>query len=157
MTRRMVVASLALWALAALAFPAVASASLGGSVATVEDDRVQMKSALVRIARSDSYSVHEILTPTGTTIREYYSAGGIVFGVAWDGEWPPDMRQLLGTYFDHYQRAVQDTRRIHKARGRMAIDDNGLIVRAIGHVRSSSGVAYAPGLMPAGVSADVVR
>jgi hypothetical protein len=143
--------------LLALAMPAGASASLGGSVATVETDRVQMQSALVRISRTNAYSVHELLSPTGTIIREYYSSSGIVFGVAWDGEWPPDLRQLLGTYFDQYQRAVQSARRAGKSRGRLAITDNGLIVQAFGHARSFSGVAYALALLPAGVTADVVR
>ena len=141
----------------ALALPAAASASLGGTVATVEADRVQMKGALVRIARSDAYTVHETLTPTGTTIREYYSSNGVVFGVAWDGEWPPDMRQLFGSYFEQYQRSVQAIRRIGRSRGRLAISDAGLVVNSVGHARSFSGIAYAPALMPAGVSADVIR
>jgi hypothetical protein len=138
-----------------LALPANAFASLGGTVATVENDRVQMKSALVRISRSNAYSVHELLSPTGTAIREYYSSSGIVFGVAWDGEWPPDLKQLLGTYFNQYQVAVQSARR--RVRGRVAINENGLIVQSSGHARSFSGIAYAPGLMPAGVTPDVVR
>jgi hypothetical protein len=143
--------------LLALAIPAGASASLGGSVATVETDRVQTKSALVRIQRIDKYSIHELLSPTGTTVREYYGSNGIVFGVAWDGEWAPDLRQLLGTYFDQYQRSVQTARRAARSRGRLAVADNGLVVQAFGHARSFSGIAYAPGLMPAGVTADVVR
>ena len=138
-----------------LALPASASASLGGTVATVENDRVQMKSALVGITRSNNYSVHELLSPTGTTIREYYSSSGVVFGVAWDGEWPPDLQQVLGTYFNQYQRAVQSAR--HRVRGRVAINENGLVVQSFGHARSFSGIAYAPGLMPAGVTASVVR
>jgi uncharacterized protein DUF2844 len=137
--------------------PSAASASLGGTVSSVEADRVQMKSALVRIARSDVYTVHEIQSPTGTTIREYYGASGVVFGVSWDGEFPPDLRQLLGTYFDHYRTAVQTTRRGRKARGRLAIDDSTLIVRTGAHTRSFSGIAYAPNLIPAGVSPSVVR
>jgi len=140
-----------------LALRGQAAASLGGTVASVETDRVQMRSALVKIQRVDSYSVHEMLSPTGTTIREYYGANGVVFGVAWDGEWTPDLRQLFGAYFDQYQRASTVARRAHKMRGQLAIDDNGLIVRAGGHAHSSSGIAYAPALVPAGVSADVVR
>jgi len=126
-------------------------------VATVEADRVQMKSALVRIARSDAYTLHETLSPTGTTIREYYGANGVVFGVSWGGEFPPDLRQLLGTYFDQYRSAVQATRRGRKARGRLAIDDSTLVVRTAAHTRSFSGIAYAPNLVPAGVSPSVVR
>jgi hypothetical protein len=143
--------------LLALAIPAGASASLGGTVASVETDRVRTQSALVRITRTNAYSVHEILSPTGTTIREYYGANDVVFGVAWDGEWPPDLRQILGTYFDQYQRAAQSALRGGRSRGRLAIDDNGLIVHAGGHARSFSGIAYAPALLPAGVRADVVR
>ena len=90
-----------------LALPASASASLGGTVATVENDRVQMKSALVGITRSNNYSVHELLSPTGTTIREYYASSGVVFGVAWDGEWPPDLQQVEFFRLDH--QAVDDS------------------------------------------------
>ena len=115
-----------------------------------------MKSALVRIARSDAYTVHETLTPTGTTIREYYSSTGIVFGVAWQGP-QPDLRQLFGSYFDQYVRAVQTTRKTHKARGYVAVDDGTIVVSITGRQRALSGVAYAPSLMPAGVSANVVR
>jgi len=138
-------------------WPTTASASLGGSVSSVETDRVQMKSALVRIARSDAYTVHEIQSPTGTTIREYYGTNGVVFGVSWDGEFAPDLRQLLGGYFNQYQNAVQIARRVRKARSRLDLNDNGLIVRATGHNRSFSGIAYAPNLVPAGVSPNVVR
>jgi len=116
-----------------------------------------MKSALVRIARSGVYTVHETLSPTGTTIREYYGNDGVVFGVSWDGEFPPDLRQLLGTYFDQYRTAAQTTRRGRKARGRLAIDDSTLVVRTAAHTRSFSGVAYAPNLVPAGVAPSVVR
>src|SRR6266853_5931277 len=125
--------------LLALAIPAQVFASLGGSVSTVEADRVQTKSALVRSQRIDRYSVHELLSPTGTTVREYYGSNGVVFGVAWDGEWPPDLRQLLGTYFDQYQRGVQSARRVARSRGRLAIDNNGLVVQSAGHTRSFSG------------------
>jgi hypothetical protein len=143
--------------LALLALSTNAFASLGGTIASVETDRVQTQSALVRIQRIGSYSVHELQSPTGTAIREYYGADGVVFGVAWDGEWMPDLRQLLGSYFDRYQRASIAARRAHRTRGHVAIDDNGLVVQATGHARSSSGTAYAPALLPAGVTADVVR
>ncbi len=143
--------------LIALALPAHAFASLGGTISSVEADRVQTQSALVRIQRTAAYSIHEILSPTGTTIREYSGADGIVFGVAWDGEWTPDLRQLFGAYFDRYQQAVQAARRLHTTRSRVAIDDHGLVVHAFGHARSTSGAAYVPALMPAGVTPEVVR
>jgi len=138
--------------------PASAFASLGGTVSSVEADRVRMNSALVRVQRADNYSVHEMLSPTGTTVREYYGSDGRVFGVAWDGEWPPDLRQLFGTYFDQYQRATATARRAHAtSHNRVAISESDLVVRASGHARSTSGIAYAPSLLPLGVTPDVVR
>jgi hypothetical protein len=141
-----------------LALPASAFASLGGTVTSVEADRVQTKSALIGIQRTVGYSVHEMLSPTGTTIREYYGSDGVVFGVAWDGEWTPDLRQLFGTYFDQYQRSTTTARRAGRtSHAHVAIDENGLTVRASGHARSSHGVAYVPSLVPPGITPDVVR
>jgi len=137
--------------------PSAVFASLGGSLSSVESDRAHMKSALVRIARVDSYTVHETLSPTGTTVREYVGADGIVFGVSWAGQFPPDLRQLLGNYFDQYRNGGQTTARARKARGRMAINQAGFVVRTAAHTRSFFGIAYAPNLLPAGVSPSVVR
>jgi len=140
-----------------LALSSTAFASLGGTISTVDSDRVRTQSALIRIQRLDGYSIHELLSPTGTTIREYYGTSGVVFGVAWDGEWTPDLRQILGSYFNRYQQASTTARRARKNRGRLAIDDNDLIVQASGHTRSSTGVAYVRSLVPAGISPAVVR
>jgi len=143
--------------LAALLLPATAFASLGGTIASVETDRVNTRSALIRIQRVGGYSVHEMLSPTGTSIREYYGTDGVVFGVAWDGEWTPDLRQLFGNYFNRYQQAAATARQAHKGHNRVAVDDSDLIVQAAGHSRSSAGIAYVRSLVPAGVSVDVVR
>jgi hypothetical protein len=143
--------------LLALLLPASAFASLGGTVASVESDRVRTQSALVRIQRVDNYSIHELLAPNGTTIREFYGSDGVVFGVAWDGEWTPDLRQLFGSYFPRYQQAADTARRARKSHNRLAIDDTDLIVQASGHTRSSTGIAYVRSLVPAGISVDVVR
>lgn len=151
MTR--VTSAVLLWLL--LASPAFAS--LGGTISSVETDRVRTQSALMRIQRVAGYSVHELLSPTGTTIREYYGDNGIVFGVAWDGEWTPDLRQLFGSYFDRYQQGAATARRAQKNHSRLAIDDSDLVVQASGHTRSSAGIAYVRSLVPPGISAAVVQ
>jgi len=144
-------------ALVIVLIPAAAIASLGGTVATVDTDRVRTKSALVGISGNGQYVVHTLQSPTGTIVREYFTPNGVVFGVAWDGAWPPDLRQLLATYFEPYRRAVRAARRVRKARARMAIDDGGLVVRSTAHTGSFMGSAYAPRLLPAGVNPAVVR
>jgi hypothetical protein len=139
------------------ALPASTSASLGGNVGTVEADRVQMKAAQLRIIRASAYTFHELQSPRGVTIREYYAPGGTVFGVAWEGPWPPDMRQLLGTYFEQFQRANDAARKTRKTRGVLVVNDGGLVVQITGHARAFSGFAYAPGLLPQGVQPNVIR
>jgi hypothetical protein len=137
--------------------PSTLSASLGGTVSTVETDRVRMKSALVGIDQRGPYTVHTIQSPTGTTIREYYGPNGRVFAVAWQGPWQPDLRQLFGDYFTRFQERVQSARRTRTARGRVAIDDGTLVVKIGGHLHAIAGVAYVPQLLPLGVDPAVVR
>jgi hypothetical protein len=147
-------------AIAALAFATLPSrtfASLGGNVGTVDADRVQMKAAQLRIVRTNAYTLHELQSPTGVTIREYYGPGGTVFGVAWEGPWPPDMRQLLGSYFEQFQRANDAARNTRRTRGVLVVNDGSLIVQIAGHARAFSGFAYAPGLLPPGVQPNVIR
>jgi hypothetical protein len=126
-------------------------------VTSVEADRVQMKAALVGIAQRGAYTVHTIQSPTGTTIREYYGANGVIFGVAWQGTWQPDLRQLFGTYFERYQGALQAARKARRSRGQVAIDDGTVVVQIGGHLRSVAGVAYVPQLLPASVDAGVIK
>ena len=42
----------------------------------------------------------------GTTVREYVSPQGSVFGITWQGRSTPDMNQLLGTYVTNLQTAT---------------------------------------------------
>ena len=150
-------AAVAVALVSGISLPVTLSASLGGTVSTVEADRVRMKSALVGIDQRGPYTVHSLQSPTGTTIREYYGPNGIVFGVAWQGPWQPDLRQLFGDYFERYQTGVQRARRARATRGHVAIDDGTLVVKIGGHLRAIAGVAFVPQLLPAGVDPGVIR
>ena len=135
---------------ASAAWPA--SASLGGTQASVETDRLQV-GATLRVLPSAAYTVHELQTPSGTVVREFVSPAGIVFGVAWHGPSMPDLRQVLGTYFDRYVEASAT----RKARGPVAIEQPGLVVQSAGHPRAFVGRAYIPEALPQGVTADAIR
>lgn len=130
-----------------------AGAELGGNVATIQADQEHMKGTR-RVTSNAAYSVHEIQTSTGTTVREFVSPAGTVFGVAWQGPWNPDLRQILGQYFDQYAQAVQNKR---AGRGPVSIRQEGLVVEAGGHMRSFSGRAYLPQMLPQGVTSEVIK
>lgn len=143
----------ALGAVLALAVPACAS--LGGNVASVEADRARMN-ASVNVTQETNYAVHEMQSPAGTTIKEFVSPEGNVFAVSWLGQFPPQMQQLLGPYFNQYSAAIQAQPR-HYGHRPLNIQEPGLVIQTGGHMRDYFGRAYVPDMMPAGVKADEIR
>ena len=73
-----------------------AFAALGEPASSVQADQAHMQGTL-RTTQAQAYTIHEIRAATGTNVREYVSSSGRVFAVAWQGPWPPDMRQILGS------------------------------------------------------------
>jgi Protein of unknown function (DUF2844) len=140
-------------ALIALAFPLSALAGLGGDATSVLADSAHLKGAM-RITQAQAFAVHEIRVPSGTVVREFVSPAGKVFGLAWEGPFMPDMQQLMGSYFDQYQRSAK---LIGNGRRALSINEPGLVVQAGGHMRSYVGRAYVPDLLPAGVSAESIK
>ncbi|MFI5183421.1 MAG: DUF2844 domain-containing protein [Vicinamibacteria bacterium] len=134
--------------LAALVSPSSALASLGGDVATVEADRDEMQGSRT-ISASRSYSVHELKAPTGTVIREFVSPDGIVFAVAWQGPFMPNLRQLLGDYFEPFSEAAQAQRAHRPGRRPMLVQGAGFVVESGGPMRALFGRAYIPDRLPA--------
>jgi hypothetical protein len=146
----MLVASIAL---VMLALPFSALATLGEDSTSTEVDRASMKATL-RMLPNVKYTVHEIQTPSGTTVREYVSSAGTVFAVAWQGPVMPDLRQALGSYFDRYTEAAG---RKHAGHRHLAIREPDLVVQSNGHMRAFSGRAYLPRLLPQGVTVEEIR
>jgi hypothetical protein len=130
-----------------------ASAELGGNVSSIQADQEHMKGTR-RVTTTAAYSVHEIQAASGTMVREFVSPSGTVFGVAWNGPSTPDLQQLLGAYFGQYTQAIQNK---GAARGRLSIHQEGLVVEAGGHMRSLSGRAYLPQMMPQGVASGLIK
>ena len=129
-----------------------AFAGLGQDVSSVQSDRAHMQGAL-RITQAQGCAVHEIQSPNGTVVREYVSTSGKVFAVAWQGPWPPDMRQILAGYFEQYQSAAQAHQNSRLGRRPFVIRQPGLVVQSGGHMRSFAGCAYVPDMLPQGVEA----
>lgn len=144
------------FALTMVALPGHVLAALGGNVASVQADQGHMQASL-RSIRAANYTVHELQSPTGIVIREYVSASGTVFGVAWQGPWVPDLHQLLGSYFEQYQQAVQTQSSGRAGRRPIRVTLPGLVVSVSGHPRSFAGHAYVPDMLPEGTNAEAIR
>jgi hypothetical protein len=152
--RCLLLAVCALFAIVSTAHRAMAA--LGGDVRSVQADQLHMQGTL-RATAAASYSVQEIQSPAGTVVREYVSSAGKVFAIAWQGEWPPDMRQLLGNYFDQYAQAAKTQSGARIGRRPLVIEQPGLVVQMGGHPRSFKGRAYVPDLLPSGVAAEAIQ
>ena len=133
-----------------------AFAALGEDAGSVQADTARMQGSL-RTTQSQAFTVHEITAATGTTVREFASPSGKIFAVAWQGPWLPNMRQLLSSYFTQYEQALQSSGPAHAGRRPLLIDQPGLVVQSGGHMRSFSGRAYIPQMMPQGVRAEDIR
>lgn len=131
-------------------------AALGGDLSSIQADQAHMKASL-RTITQQAYTLHEIKTPMGTTVREFVSADGRVFGVAWRGPSMPPMQQILGTYFQQFSAGAQAQHAAHVGRRPLNIQQPGLVVQSNGHPRGFFGRAYVPGMLPAGVSANDIR
>jgi len=134
-----------------LSGPAIAE--LGGSEASIASGQAQMKASR-RVVSAPQYTMHEIQADSGTLVREYVSAQGQVFAVAWQGPLLPDLQQLLGSYFADYKAAARSKR---ARRGSVLVRQPGLVVQSGGHMRAFSGRAYIPQLLPAGVVVDDIQ
>jgi Protein of unknown function (DUF2844) len=135
-------------------FPACAS--LGGDMTSVRDDQMKMQGTL-RTTNNNSYNVHEIQADSGVVVREYVSLSGNVFGVAWEGRSHPDLRQVLGAYYDQYVQAVQAQRAQRHGHGPLLIQLPGLVVQMGGHMRALTGRAYIPQGVPVGIHPEEIR
>lgn len=138
-----------------LGMPSGAIAALGGNVDSVTRDQTHTRAQL-RAVPSNGYTVQELLTESGITVREYVSAQGKVFAVAWNGPNLPDLTQLLGDYFPAF-RAAMTERRGRGIRGPVALQQDDLVVESNGHMRAYFGRAYVPSLLPPQVSIDEIQ
>jgi hypothetical protein len=133
--------------------PVRAKAALGGDVTSIDADRAHMNGS-VTVRSSNLYTVHEIEAENRTVVREYISPAGVVFGVGWQGQFMPDMQQLLGAYFDQYSQAVKEQKARYVGRRPLDIELPGLVVQMSGHIRAFFGRAYIPEQVPQGVKVE---
>ena len=129
-----------------------ASAALGGDASSIAADQAHML-ASVRIQRAEKYTLHELEAPTGTKVREYLDSDSKVFAVSWQGPFRPNLRQLLGTYYQAYLKAAGP----RAARGPINIRLPGLVIHMSGHQRAFYGRVYIVDRVPQGLSTDEIR
>ncbi len=127
-------------------------AALGGDAASVLSDQSNLQAGF-RSTVAAGYTVDELSLISGTLIREYIGPAGTVFGVAWQGPVMPDLRQILGTYFDRYVGSAKK----HVGMGPLMINEPDFLAQSGGRMRSFTGMACLPLSLPEGVTASMIK
>jgi len=143
--------------------PIPMSATLGDNAGSVLTNQTNWNGTLSSVDKS-TYVLHEITMPSGAKVREFVSPAGAVFGVAWEGQFPPNFQQLLGPYYQQAQEAIAQQKTAEQAaqqprrrRGPVLIETPGMVFSQGGHMRSFHGQAYIPQLVPQGVQASDIH
>ena len=132
---------------------ASALAGLGGDASSVKADRASLNGTL-RVTSAPTFAVHEITTPSGLHVHEYLSSGGKVFAVSWRGPGIPDLRQMLGSYYEEFAQAANAP---HYNHHHLSVETPNVIVQSDGHTRSFFGCAWVPSLLPENFSVDQIN
>lgn len=142
--------------MAVLAGARQAQAVLGEPVDSVTTEQKNLSAArgVATVVHTD-YTVQGVESDANT-VREYVSSSGLVFAIAWDGRIHPDLTPLLGSYTGEYQQVLRQTPR-QPGRRHLQVKTDRVVVEKWGHMRKLQGRAYAPALIPPGVSIDEIN
>ena len=139
-------------ALALLCAPA-AYAGLGEPSTSAALDHAAMQGRL-SVTTAQTFDVQKIVGVGGQTVREYATRSGTIFAVTWSGTRTPDLKLLLGAYFDRYVAAAKLHRTGHHL---VSIRTPDLVLTVTRFQRAAFGQAYLPALMPGGVTPAELR
>lgn len=133
---------------------APAFAGLGGDATSVDADRVSVKGTVRVSNASAAFAVHAITSASGLVIHEYLGADGKVFAVAWSGPGVPNFDQILGSYYTLVQQAASRPNYNHH---HLSVVTPQVVFHSSGHLRTFSGRAWAPALLPQNFSAANIK
>ncbi len=153
MSLRTTLFSLTVAGLLVQGLPHTARAALGGGADSVESDRISMK-GLTRPVATGAVRRQELQLPSGTVVTEYLTASGQVFAVSWHGPVLPDLHQVLGSYFTHYQAAARQPVVRHRL---VRLNSPDIVIESSGKMRAFTGRAWVPALLPSGVTSTDIQ
>ncbi len=101
---------------------------------------------------TELYTVREDQLENGTLVREYVSQNGVVFALTWTGPVLPDLKLMLGTYFNVFEAGAAQARKEGRRGMPALINQARLVLSSQGRMRDFYGYAYAPELVPSNVN-----
>jgi len=136
---------------------ALAYAALGGAPSNFGDAPVRQGARSLAAASSGDqvYTVSQSTLDSGTIVREYSDAAGVVFAVGWNGPTLPDLRTLLGDKFATMTSAA--AKRPKAGHSQLTVEQSDVVIVSNGHMRSFAGHAWIPSALPAGFDVNSIE
>jgi len=140
---------------------ALAWAALGSSPSDFGTTTTQTRMAARNLAASSSasttavYTISQSTLDSGTIVREYTDASGVVFAVSWTGPTLPDLRTLLGDKFTVM--TSNAAKRPKAGHSQLAVDQSDVVIVSSGHMRAYAGQAWIPSALPAGFDTTTIE
>lgn len=125
-------------------------AASGTCWATLGEPMVAPAGATTESAQSPSGARYTVLArrlDSGTEVREYANADGVVFAVSWNGPFLPDLRSLLGSNFAALEQHAAGAGRASA----VSIQTPQLTLLSGGRMGAFRGRAWLPRQLPAGM------
>ncbi|MYN28839.1 DUF2844 domain-containing protein [Duganella levis] len=101
------------------------------------------------------YTISQSTLDSGTIVREYTDASGVVFAVSWTGPTLPDLRMLLGDKFTVM--TSNAAKRPKAGHSQLAVDQSDVVIVSSGHMRAYAGQAWIPSALPAGFDTTTIE
>lgn len=143
-------------ALCLLGCASIGHAALGGAPNPVAAGNAASTAKSFKAASATAgYSIKTATLENGTTVQEFVGTDGIVFAVTWKGAFQPNLKELLGSHFSTMTKAAQA--RPMAGNSQLSVKDSDVVILSSGHMRSVSGRAWIPSLLPSGVTPDDIQ
>jgi hypothetical protein len=136
-----------------VAHAGIGHAALGGSPEQFNGEGMTVVSSST--SAMPNYAMRETTLTSDTRVREYISPGGTVFALTWNGPVLPDLKALLGKYFDAM--VAESAKAPRAGRSQLGVNTPEVVINSGGHMRAFEGSAWIPAQLPAGFTADDVR
>lgn len=131
-------------------------AVLGGDIASIQSDALRLQGVRRQAAALD-HTVHEIVQPDGSRVRQYANAQGRIFMVTWTQRGKPRMAELLGAFEHDYRTAARQVLEQPGLRRQVQLQVGDLVVQSTMHLNQHSGSAWLRSQMPASLAAAARR
>lgn len=132
-----------------IGIPNSAFAGLGDKESAIDSDAKAMGATHNTTSTPSGLRFHELKTST-LTVKEFVGTDGTVFAVTWRGNRPPELSQVLSTYYDEF-RMAEATQTRGPGRRSSLVQTSKVVVSRGGHMRDIHGTAYLPDHLPPGV------